>query len=617
MNSKLQTPNSKRRITARTIARRVKAWPLLLRDEKNRHPHTMPGLQLSGLASGFDWKSLVDQLIQVERIPQTRLRTEQTFGTQKSSALTTLNTRLLALQTALKPLAGETNDIFASRSATLGSSTSTWSATAAASTETGAYTFDITQLATKAQRVGSLDAGAGLSATADVSGLTVGTLPIGTTITAGDFTVNGARITVAATDSLQSVFDRISTATGGAVTAGYDPAADKVRLRSASEIVLGSANDTSNFLNALQLYNNGTGDVLAPKALGVVSINSAITNANLRTAVTAVDGAGNGTFNINGVDIAYNVNSDNVQSVLTRINASTAGVTATFDRINDRFTLSNKSTGDVGIAVSEAAGGLLGALGLTSGGTLARGKNAEFSVDGGPTQISTSNTLDATSHGITGLAVTATSLSSETVTVGNDNTGARAKIDDFIAKYNAVQSYIEEQTKSSTSSDGRVTKATLTGNQEVTGMGSQLRAKIFNSVPGLSGTIQRLESIGLDFKSGTSELEIKDSTKLDAALRDHPNDVRSLFSTKPDGVIARLDTYLTNVTGTSGSIAIQTSTISRESKSIDDQIAAIERRLTQQRALLESSFIQMEQAQSRTTSQLAALNNSFGTSSSR
>jgi flagellar hook-associated protein 2 len=387
-------------------------------------------------------------------------------------------------------------------------------------------------------------------------------------------------------------------------------------LSSAGEIVLGSGNDSSNFLHALQLYNNGTGDVLSPKALGVVSVSAAISNANLRTPVTGVDGSGNGTFNINGVSIAYNVNTDTVQSVITRINASSAGVTASFDRVNDRFTLTNKSTGDVGISVSESAGGLLASLGLTGGATLARGKNAEFSVDGGPTLISASNTLDASVHGITGLSVTAKTESSETVTVGNDNSSARAKIEDFIAKYNAVQSYIEEQTRSSTSGDGKVTTSTLTGNQEVSGIASSLRSRIFSSVPGLTGTIQRLEGLGIDFKTGSSEIEIKDSSKLDAALSNNPNEVRTLFSTKPDGFVARLDTYLDQVTGTSGTIATQTATLTRQSKDIDEQIAAMERRITQQRELLTQNFIKMEEAQSRIQSQLQALTNAFGGSSS-
>ena len=159
----------------------------------------MPGIQLSGLASGLDWRSLVDKLMETERTPQTRLRSEKALSAQRSSALGNLSGQLTALRDSIKALSGDAGNVFSDRSAKLANATSTWLANASPDAETGNYQIQVTQLATKAQRVGAVDAGSALSATADVSGLTVGTLPIGTTITAGDFTVNGARITVAAT----------------------------------------------------------------------------------------------------------------------------------------------------------------------------------------------------------------------------------------------------------------------------------------------------------------------------------------------------------------------------------------------------------------------------------
>ena len=574
----------------------------------------MSGIQLTGLASGLDWRSLVDKLIAAETIPQNRLRSEKSAGTQKTNVLEALKTSLASLQTALQPL-GTSSDAFAARKATLASASTPWNASATAGTETGTYQIQVTQLATKAQRTGSIDTGNALSSSADVSGLTLSTLPITTPITAGEFTVNGARITVALTDSLQDIFNQISTKTGGTVTASYDPASDKTRLSSSTEIVLGSANDTSNFLRSLQLYNNGTNEVLGPKALGVVSVSAAIANANLREAVTSTDATGNGSFSVNGTTIAYNVNSDSVQNVLSRINASDAGVTASYDRVNDRFTLTNKTTGDVGISISESPGGLLGALGLGNSASLVRGKDAQFNINGGSTLTSASNTLDDSSHGIAGLSVAVTSETTESVTVGGDNAGARTKIEEFIAKYNAVQALIDQQTKSSTTSDGKVTASLLAGNREVSDIAKQLRNKIFSAVPGLSGSIQRLESIGIDFKSSSSILEIKDSGKLDAALRDHGNDVQTLFSDTSTGLSKRLNSFITQITGTTGTLTTQTASIAKQSKSIDEQIAAMDRRLAQQKTLLEQGFIRMESAQSNIQSQLSALNNAFGTGS--
>jgi flagellar hook-associated protein 2 len=310
------------------------------------------------------------------------------------------------------------------------------------------------------------------------------------------------------------------------------------------------------------------------------------------------------------------VNTDSVATILARINASTAGVTAGYDRLNDRFTLSNKTTGDTGIAVSEGAGGLLGALGLTSSSTLVRGKNALFSVDGGQILTSASNTLNQDAHGIAGLTLTAASVSAQTVTVAGNTGGVRSKIEDFISKFNAVESYIDQQTAISTGSNGKVTAALFASNHEFGDIGAALRKQVFAAVPGLSGNIKRLADIGIDFTSGTNQLAVNDSTKLDAAIAGHGDDVRTLFSSSTDGLVTRLSAYLTQVTGSSGSIATETSSLASQSKSLDDQIAAMERHITQQQTILTNSFVHMETAQSAIQSQLSALNSAFGLNTS-
>jgi flagellar hook-associated protein 2 len=563
--------------------------------------------QLTGLASGLDWRTLVDKLMAAERIPETKLRKQQTTYQQQSNALDNFKTRLTDLQTSINALQNS-DSTYAARTATVATD-SGWTATAAAGADAGTYQIDVTQLATRTQRLGAADVGGHLSATPNVSGLTIGTLPIGATITEGEFTVNGARVSVAKTDSLQDVFNRISTATGGTVTASYDPATDKVKLSSGSEIVLGSANDTSNFLTSFQLFNNGTKDVISPRALGVVSVSAAIINANLKAAVTAVDGSGNGTFKVNGVEIGYNLNTDSLQSIISKVNASSAGVTAAFDKSNDRFVMTNKTTGDVGLAISEAPGGLLEALGLNSTSTLARGANAQFTVDGGQTRTSTSNTLDESVTGIAGLSVTATSETRQSVTVATDNSGLGNLVKDFMSKFNAVQAFVDTATKTSTSAKGEVTSAILAGNHEISDISSALRRMVFSSVPGLTGTVQRLEGMGIDFQGTTSQLQIKNSATFDAALRDQPDAVKTLFTDSTNGLVTKLDAYLTQTVGTNGTLATQTAKLQKQSSGIDDQIATMERRLAQEQAQLEQSFVQMEQAQSQLQSQLASLTN--------
>jgi len=572
----------------------------------------MPGLQLAGLASGFDWKTLVDNLMQLERTPIARLESERTLNERKTTALASLNTRLADLKTASAALKG--SGLFNGRAVASTTTNSNWLTSASAGTAAGNYSFDILQLATTTRRIGASDLGQGISATDDVSAVTLATLPTSTTVTAGKFTVNGVSVNIELTDSLQDVFAKISTATGGAVTASYSAATDKINLTGASEIVLGAANDTSNFLSVARLANNGTDTVASGTALGSTSTNVPLANARLRTAVTAVDGTGAGTFAINGVSIDYNLNTDSLSNILSKINGSSAGVSASYDSASDRVILANKTTGDTGLSIQEGAGGLMGALGLATGSTLDRGKNARFTINGGPELTSTSNTLDGAAHGIAGLAVTARTESEQTISVTANTASMRTAIDSFIAKFNAVQSYIDEQTKV-TSSNGRVTAALMSSNREIQEWSRTLRTTAFGSVSGLNGTVKRLDDLGIDFASGAATLNLKDSSKLEAALLNNADDVEKFFNQASTGFGAKFETFVNNtigITGTGGTLGSQTTTLTKSSASIADQIAAIERRLVQKRAQLEAGFIAMETAQSNLQRMQEQIANAFG-----
>ena len=544
-----------------------------------------------------------------ERIPADKMVTEKTTNNSKNTALTNLQTRLTALQTSATALGSD--GLFSSRKATTATLNSTWKPTAATGTATGSYVIDVTRLATASRRTGTSDIGSPLNTTNDVSGLTVANLPIASAVTAGTFSVNGQKVTVALTDSLDQVFTAISTATGGAVTAGYNSTTDKITLSGAS-LVLGAANDTSNFLSAMRLASVDATTATSTSMLGTTSKSAVLTSARLKSAITAVDGSGNGTFSVNGVAIAYNVNTDSLTSVMQRINQSGAGVTAAYDSSNDRVTLSNTVTGDIGIGVSEVAGGLMDALGLSSNLTLTRGVNAEFTVNGGATLTSTSNTLGATAHGIEGLSVTVDTLAEQTISVSGDTAGMRSSIEDFIAKFNDVQSYIDTATKITTQ-NGKVTTAILSSNREIQAWASSLRSKVFSSVPGLAGTISRLENMGIDFTAGTSNLAIKDGTKLDTALRDKASDVAEFFQTASTGMAKSMDSYLT-LLGTQNTE--QQKRLTKANTDLDTQIANIDRRLALQRSVLEASFIAMESAQATLKSQGDALTKAFATNSS-
>jgi len=500
--------------------------------------------------------------------------------------------------------------LYTRRSASLSDEDLNWTVTAADDTPVGDYSFTVDQIATRTRLAGTGDVGGSISPTSDTSGLLLSNLRMATDITEGRFHINGQAVDVELTDTLQDIFDKIATATNGQVSASYNQTTDRITLSGSSEVILGGGNDTSNFLFATQLYNNGTSNVTGSAPLGTVDLNQPIASSGL-IPVTAVDGAGNGRFFINGTEISFNINTDSVQALMTRVNSSEAGVSIAYDSGNDSFALENVITGDRGLVVSEDPGGLLAALGLSTGASNTRGQNARFRVNGGSVQISSGNTFDQTLHGISGLSVTALAAGTQTVTVASDTEDLRAAVDSFIGKYNEVQTFIDQQTAITIGDEGKVTTSILASNREVDEIGRRLRRLVFGEGSALTGTIRRLEDLGIRFKSENSTLSIDDPTSFDNALSGHLEEVQSLFSDSTNGLSFRLDSYLGTITATDGTLDIQKQTIEKENRSLDDQIAAIERRLVQQKEALTLSFIRMEEAQSAYNSQLQALNNAI------
>jgi flagellar hook-associated protein 2 len=582
----------------------------------------MTAINTTNLASSltgntFDWQTFVDTIIEIDRAPIKKLQSEQDLNSDKIEALGLIKTNLADLQAATKALSA--SSLFAGRTATSSTSGSNWTLTAASGATAGAYSFNVTQLATSSSRNGTGDISSPISATADVSGVTLATMATAPAITAGTFTVNGATVTIALTDSLQDVFGKISTATGGAVTASYNQGTDKISFSAATEIVLGGANDTSNFLAATQLANNGTGTITSTNSLGAANTTATLANARLKSAITAVDGTGAGSFNINGVAIAYNVNTDSLSSIISRINSSNANVTASYDTAADRMVLTNKTTGDIGFGLSEAPGGFLDAVGLSMtsvGAATTRGKNALFSINGGATLSSTSNTLSSATTGITGLTVKAGSTGSQTITVASDTATMKTAIQTFVDKYNVVQSFIDLQTKI-TVKNGTLTTSTLSGTRDVDQWASNLRTKAFAAVSGLTGTITRLADLGIDFNSTSRLLNVKDSGKLQSALETKTADVEAFFNTATTGFASKMDAFLNTLTGSAGATSAVSSMSDRllnNNASIDKQIAQIERQLESEKARLTAGFQAMQAAQSNAQSIIKTLQNSFDNS---
>ena len=564
-------------------------------------------LSISGLASGFDWKTVVSQLAQAERAPESVWLKNQAAINRKNSAFTIIKSYLSQLQTSVAKL--KDASLYDARSA---QSTTATVATAAASAGglTGSFNFNISHLATAATFNGTGSVAKVISPDGDLSSITVGAAGFATSATAGTVTVNGAQVAIATTDSLQSVFAKIATATSNAVTASYDKVADKITLTSANpanEIVLGSAADTSNFLQVAKLYNNGSGSVVSNDTLGRVNLQETLANADLQTAVTD-GGSGAGEFKVNGVSINFNSTTDTMQNVVDRINGSAAGVSAAYDISNNKFVLTNKSTGDTGIALSDVTGNFLAATGL-SGGSLSHGQNLVYSINSGPTLVSQSNTIDSSSSGISGLSVTALTAGATTISVGSDTSAIKTNLQTFITAYNNVQSYLTANTATSTDANGKLVAGTLTGDVDAGNLATSLRSATLSpvSITGLSATLSQLAGLGIKSNGQDNTITLSDSAALDSALAGNLSNVKNLFADSTRGLAVQLDKFLTNAVGDSGTLTAHQTALTKRSTDIDKQIANLEKSITADAAFWTKEFQAMETAQAKSNQVLSSL----------
>lgn len=566
-------------------------------------------LSLSGLASGFDWQSLVSQLIQVERAPETQLRSQQNTIQKKNNAYGSLKTELTTLQNLLATL--QDDSLYNSNTTAVSDSTI---ATATSSTDAtqGSYAISISKMATAASLQGAAGISSSLSPTDDVSGLTLSNASFATPITAGNFTVNGRTVSIATTDTLQQVFDKISAATNGNVTASYSAAADKITLTGTSPIILGGPNDSSNFLQAAQLTFNNSTTVSSTNRLGGIKQTVSLTAANFASPVSD-GGSGAGQFSINGVAISFNASTDTVASVLDRINKANAGVVATYDTVHGSFNLTSTTTGDNGIALEDVTGNFLSASGLTSG-TLQRGQNLTYSINGGSPLTSQTNTISSGSSGLTGLTINALKTGTTTVQVSSDVDKISKAINDFVNQYNKVQGLIETDTASSTDAQGHVTAGILTGDWQINNIAYALRGMVASALPNLSGTFTKLTDLGFDTNGNNNNLALTDSGQLTEALANNLKAVKNLFTDSANGLGTRLTNYLDGLVGSDGSLTSHQTALTHQSSDIDNQIAAMERTILADQQRMTHEFTAMETAMAQINQQKQYLAQYLGSS---
>jgi flagellar hook-associated protein 2 len=159
-----------------------------------------PLSSISGISSGIDFKSLVDQIITLDRRPAVKMQATLDANAKRKDALEQFRTAVTTLKTASDALkAGTPFDAYSTTATgSDASGRNVLAAAAAPGASAGTYTVEVTRLATSQKTVASV-------------GRTSSTTALGLD---GTLVVGGQNVVIAPTDTLAGIRDKLNLASG-------------------------------------------------------------------------------------------------------------------------------------------------------------------------------------------------------------------------------------------------------------------------------------------------------------------------------------------------------------------------------------------------------------------
>ena len=231
------------------------------------------------------------------------------------------------------------------------------------------------------------------------------------------------------------------------------------------------------------------------------------------------------------VDVVIDSSNNTVEGFVNAINSSSAAVSAIV--INDgsasdpyRVLITSDESGtenEITTHTFTPVGGATGEAINFQADDVQAAADAAIQVGSGVGAIqitSSTNEIDDVFPGVTLQLFQADPATELTLTVSRDVETAKESLSDFVAKYNDVISYINEQARFD---DETNTASVLFGNRTVNSIQTQLSQTVTATISGLKNEFSRLSTIGITI--GSSGLLEVDSAKLDDALNGNLDNV--------------------------------------------------------------------------------------------
>ena len=382
------------------------------------------------------------------------------------------------------------------------------------------------------------------------------------------------------------------------------------------------------------------------------STNTITAKTKLSDIGIEANGADGGyTMNINGVEISVGADSS-INSLITAVNASDAGVTMSYSSLTNSFSIEAKEQGSAGNVTIEGndftkAIGLTGDNGDMVNFTL--GTNAVINVNGKEVYLNeNAYTVDGTT-----ISFDESIEVGETYTIelSKSGDGVKDAIKSFVEDYNQliddVYDYIGTKPKTDSKGNGYdpLTDAekeemsedeikdweemakigSLYNDSTVSNIMSKLRTMMYSSVTLEDGSKIGLYSIGIKASSDFADhgkLEF-DEDRFDKMYSENADAVTALFTDAEQGIMTKLDGVLDSAIKSSGAnkgslvrkagventTSAVSSTIFKEMERIQDRIATLQDRYDAREEYWWSVFTNMESMISDLNSQSTAFSN--------
>lgn len=490
----------------------------------------MPAIEMTGLASGMDTKSLVSKLMEVERRPIYLKQNEIKKAEEEKKNWVEVGKQVKTFKTSAIDI---TKDNIFKKKTSETSNDKVVGVELGPLAQKGTYVLEDIKLA-KAGSVTStgevkLDGGSDYNITSGALGirgtntkfLDMFLSPIGNMeFDKIGFKINKKDINIESTDTLGTFINKIN-ASGAGVKASFDSTTRKFRIESTDNKPLEMDAVNKSFLRGLEIS----------KFAGQKVTN--LVEPDYKKPINQIDSLNKvqrGFFTINDYTVEVNAETDSIEDVITKLNKEGSPVKANFDGVSGKMSIIASKPGD-DLIFQDDTSNLMDVMGFLKKDNIGRkekatvyeGQKASFLMDGIKYERDSN---EITLNGTKFLLKNDTEKNDKiTVKVDFDYANMITKIKGFVDSYNATITLLGSKT---------VKDGALQGDSTANSLANNLRTYMANSVNGVESKYSQLALIGISTAGKEAELVINED-KLKEALMANPHEVEKLFTQMNSG----------------------------------------------------------------------------------